>query len=150
MYQWPDDRCWYSSPLNGYFWEPTADNPNAFTAARRLDPGETQLLPGGIVMDWEPPEGCRREPRTIDSTPLEERRTAVYRCYNRSGDLIYVGVAVDPDRRWQHHASHAPWWAEVGTKSIEWHANRGAALAVEASVIATEAPTYNVMGKPKS
>ena len=149
MYLWPDDWCAYGSPLDGYFWQPSPDRPSLYVATRRLERNERQVLPGGVVMEWRPPVE-KTEKSALDTYPLAERPTALYRCYNESEELIYVGIAVDPQRRWKHHASLTPWWPEVQRRSIEWHDDRRSALNAEAAAIVTESPVYNIAGKPRS
>lgn len=146
MYLWPDDVCSYGGPLNGYFWEPSPNNPMLYISTRRLERGEQQILPGGVVVEWRSlDEMTRSTPTTV---PLYERGTALYRCYNATGELIYVGIAVNPDRRWNHHASRSPWWGEVTRRAVEWHDNRAKALTAEAAAIVDEHPKYNIAGKP--
>lgn len=74
-------------------------------------------------------------------------RTAVYRFYDASGELIYVGVAEDPELRAKQHAKTATWWPEVdGTRTtVNWHDSREAALAEEAQTIWDQRPRHNTV-----
>lgn len=57
------------------------------------------------------------------------RRTAVYRLYDRSQRLLYVGIAHDTKRRWREHAGDKDWWNLVHWKTAMWHTSRlGAAI----------------------
>jgi hypothetical protein len=78
--------------------------------------------------------------------------TAIYRLFDRSGSLLYVGVSVEPRTRIKTHIRDMPWGREVdGSRTrIEWAPDRPTALAVEASAIAEEAPAYNVTGSEKA
>jgi len=82
--------------------------------------------------------------------PLGQRmdmsqRTALYRLFNTSDVLLYVGIAFDPKNRWYEHASTKSWWPEVARKEVEWHANRPTALAAERRAIVAERPLYNIV-----
>jgi len=70
--------------------------------------------------------------------------TALYRLRDHEGELLYVGITDDLERRWKDHAKDKPWWPEVASKSTEWLPSRSRALTVEAKVIRAERPRYNV------
>ena len=70
------------------------------------------------------------------------RRTAVYRLYDATDVLLYIGVANRPDERWGTHRNK-PWWSQVARTEIEWHPNRDAALRCEAVAIREENPLHN-------
>ena len=72
-------------------------------------------------------------------------RTAVYRLYSARDELLYVGVARNPDVRWKHHAAHKAWWPEVGRRDVAWHPDRADALQAEAAAIRDESPRYNAV-----
>lgn len=76
--------------------------------------------------------------------PRQRARTAVYRLYDQSGVLLYVGISDKPTRRWTQHESGKPWYSEVHTSTVEWHPNREAALWHERRAIRIEGPRYNV------
>lgn len=73
----------------------------------------------------------------------EPERTALYRLFGSDGQLLYMGIARDPERRWAEHAQRQAWWHLVTRKTVEWHAGRNAALAAEASATADEKPLYD-------
>ncbi|WP_174545592.1 GIY-YIG nuclease family protein [Nocardiopsis dassonvillei] len=70
----------------------------------------------------------------------------MYRLYNKSGQLLYVGVSSNPDVRFQGHA-RKPWWPEVAKRRIEWFEDRGRALREESAAILRENPKFNIAGK---
>jgi predicted GIY-YIG superfamily endonuclease len=72
-------------------------------------------------------------------------RTAVYRVYGDTDDLLYVGVAKSFGRRWSQHSSAKPWWAEVRRQTVDWFPTRQAALNAEATAIRDERPRYNTV-----
>jgi hypothetical protein len=49
------------------------------------------------------------------SEPIEfgEDPTALYRLYDRDGDLLYVGITRAPGPRMAQLAAVQPWWGEV-------------------------------------
>jgi hypothetical protein len=75
-------------------------------------------------------------------------RTAVYRLFNRGGDLLYVGISSDPPTRCINHSYDKPWWPEVASRTEEWRETRALALKAETAAIRTERPKYNKMGAP--
>lgn len=72
-----------------------------------------------------------------------EGRTALYRFYNSSDQLLYVGIAADPKERWAQHAADKTWWAEVIRRDVEWIPSRAAAEIAERDAIAAEKPQHN-------
>jgi hypothetical protein len=146
-YRWPDDVCVYSTPVDGCYWEPLPGNPHIYDAVRLLEPGEQQVLPNGYVSRWMPPQTTRHKQQ--DHVPLNSRITALYRLYSSADELLYVGVAADPDKRWKQHALLSHWWPQVRRREVEWHESRSLALGAEAVAIVAEAPIFNVAGKPR-
>jgi predicted GIY-YIG superfamily endonuclease len=70
--------------------------------------------------------------------------TALYRLRDRSGDLLYVGITENPERRYNDHAKDKSWWPDVDDRSVEWFPTRNHAIAAEAEAIHTERPRHNV------
>jgi len=68
---------------------------------------------------------------------------AVYRLYDATGALLYIGASCNPTRRYKDHASRRPWWREVYRREVEWHPTRAAALAAEREAIKSDRPRYN-------
>ncbi|MYU24609.1 GIY-YIG nuclease family protein [Streptomyces sp. SID8352] len=71
-------------------------------------------------------------------------RTALYRLYDVDDQLLYIGIAVDPETRMRVHSREKTWWPLVAQRSIEWFTDRPAAEAAERSAIITEQPVHNV------
>lgn len=58
---------------------------------------------------------------------------AVYHLHDRDGVLLYVGMSINPERRFRQHAAKRPWWPEVdpsGTVAV-WYKDRFAAAIAE-------------------
>lgn len=72
------------------------------------------------------------------------KRHALYRFFNTDGDLLYIGITIDPGSRWKGHAADKKWWHEVTTITLEHHPSRVAVEAAEIAAIQTEHPRYNI------
>jgi hypothetical protein len=70
---------------------------------------------------------------------------ALYRFYGAEDDLLYVGITVDPGRRWTRHRSDKLWWTEVARIQIDQFPDRPSVLAAELEAIEQERPRYNIM-----
>lgn len=79
--------------------------------------------------------------------PQPPGRTALYRLRAEDGDLLYLGITVNPIRRWSEHRRDRrdAWWPQVRFKSVEWHRTRVLAMAAERVAIRTERPAFNVL-----
>lgn len=80
--------------------------------------------------------------------PYDPTSVAVYRFYNDTGALLYVGIASSPKARFAQHTETKRWWWEVATWLIDWYGSREEAAAVEAISIVQEKPAYNIAGAP--
>ena len=69
---------------------------------------------------------------------------ALYRFWAADGALLYVGITINPGRRWRAH-QRREWWHEVASITVETHPDRPAVLAAERAAIATEHPRCNVI-----
>lgn len=75
-------------------------------------------------------------------------KPSVYRAYDSSGALLYVGASVNLLTRINDHSLRARWGA-VDTVTYAEHDTLECALACEAEAIVAELPLWNVRGKPK-
>lgn len=75
-------------------------------------------------------------------------RTALYRLFNDSGQLLYVGISHKPDVRWGQHSEEKEWWPEVDRRAVEWHESRLSAERAELAAIVAEKPLHNKVGTP--
>lgn len=73
------------------------------------------------------------------------RRHALYRFYSTTGELLYVGITLDPGARWKAHSKDKPWWADVARVTIEEHPDRVSVLEAERTAIIAEKPLHNVV-----
>lgn len=70
-------------------------------------------------------------------------RTALYRHFDGSDCLLYVGITRDPARRFAMHCATKGWVFDIATIRIEWLPTKEAALDAERRAIAIEGPRYN-------
>lgn len=73
----------------------------------------------------------------------QNRATAVYRFFDASERLLYVGIAYDPAERWKHHAAVTKWWKDAVDNTIDWYDTRAEAERAELTAIRYEKPVYN-------
>lgn len=68
----------------------------------------------------------------------------LYRFWNASDALLYVGITADPLARWKRHKDEKPWWHDVARVTIEHFGSREDVDTAETLAIQTESPQYNV------
>ncbi|MEU6233811.1 GIY-YIG nuclease family protein [Kitasatospora sp. NPDC047058] len=70
--------------------------------------------------------------------------TALYRCYDENGWLLYVGITLDPDRRFREHTKTFGWWPAVASTTVNWLPFGGRlAQDVETLAVCLEKPACN-------
>lgn len=84
----------------------------------------------------------RPKPARID--PFWRKPHALYRLFDGSGDLLYVGISLSALERMSAHRSRQPWWADVASIELENYPTRQEVLTAERRAIRTEHPRYNV------
>lgn len=72
--------------------------------------------------------------------------TFVYRLFDASDRLLYVGVSSNLGTRFKAHAKDKNWWPDVVRFSLVQHADRVEALAAELAAIRSERPLHNIVG----
>jgi hypothetical protein len=68
--------------------------------------------------------------------------TILYRQYDASGALLYIGVAENPFQRKDYD-----WFRDIVRIDFEHHPTRSTALAAKAAAIRAENPRFNKQGK---
>lgn len=83
------------------------------------------------------------------TTSLAARPAAVYRWFDATGALLYVGISSNLAIRTDQHHLTKRWWPEIATCRVEWFPNRAEALEAESAAIAAENPRYNSQRPPR-
>lgn len=73
---------------------------------------------------------------------------ALYRLWDKSGGLLYVGCSTQPLSRMKSHEGIKPWATAVSAATLEWFPDKTAALVAEKEAIASELPEWNVHHRP--
>lgn len=76
-----------------------------------------------------------------DST---SRPHSLYRAYDLSGALLYVGITLNIPNRFTAHQGNKAWWSDVANIKLEHFPDRAAVLTAERTAIMEEAPAYNI------
>ncbi|MFD6360168.1 winged helix-turn-helix domain-containing protein [Streptomyces roseolus] len=73
-------------------------------------------------------------------------RTALYRYFDAEGNLLYLGITNDVQRRELQHRrdSARTWFPLIATRTQAWFETRSEAETAELAALATEAPPWNV------
>lgn len=75
----------------------------------------------------------------------------VYRVYDATERLIYIGATTNLTQRLVHHRSQAWWWSLAARIAHEPHEDMAAAFVAETAAIRTERPAFNLVanrGRP--
>lgn len=80
----------------------------------------------------------------MTTTPLADRPHALYRFFDRTGDLLYIGITASIPSRLVAHRDDKPWWTHVVDIRVEHFDNRPDVLAAEKAAIKAERPKWNV------
>lgn len=85
---------------------------------------------------------------SVGQAELATKPHALYRFYDRTDVLLYVGISIDLPARLRKHRREKPWWLEIANITVEPHDSRAEALAAEAVAITEETPLYNDQHNP--
>lgn len=69
----------------------------------------------------------------------------LYRAYDATNELLYVGITGNVTLRIGQHAATKSWWHDVAKIDVDTFPDRASAMEEEAALIRTEQPRYNVM-----
>lgn len=70
-------------------------------------------------------------------------KNCVYRHFDASGTLLYVGVSLCAVTRLSGHREHSGWFQEIARVTVEWFDSRELALEAERKAIRAEKPKHN-------
>ncbi len=71
--------------------------------------------------------------------------TNLYRHYDSSDKLLYVGISVSAVNRLKEHIDSSKWTSDISTVKIESFPDRNSALLAEKLAIKTEKPIWNII-----
>lgn len=74
---------------------------------------------------------------------LPQSPHALYRFFDRTDVLLYIGISVNLPARLRQHSGGKPWWLTVARISVEYYPSRDEALAAERAAIKAERPLFN-------
>ena len=77
-------------------------------------------------------------------TEFTNDATALYRLYDATGALLYVGITTSLKVRMAQHAADKSWWPEVTRKTVTWCDDRAEAAKAELVAIRAERPLHNI------
>jgi predicted GIY-YIG superfamily endonuclease len=70
----------------------------------------------------------------------------VYRHFDASGKLLYIGMSSNAPARKRWHSRNAPWFDQIASWTFEEFESRSAAMAAEKAAIEAERPLHNKTG----
>lgn len=73
-------------------------------------------------------------------------RYILYRVFDESDSLLYVGATTNPGLRFADHGRVQPWWDGAATIKLQHLSSAGELENAELDAIAAENPRYNVSG----
>jgi excinuclease UvrABC nuclease subunit len=74
----------------------------------------------------------------------QSRETALYRHFDASGCLLYVGISLSHVSRFAKHRDRSEWFKSIATVTVEWFDTRKLAMAAEKAAIEREHPKFNI------
>lgn len=72
-------------------------------------------------------------------------QNVLYRFFNATGQLLYVGITMNPPQRFKAHQNDKHWWSEVVGITVERYVSREELAAAERRAIRVERPQHNVI-----
>lgn len=79
----------------------------------------------------------------VESQPTHLRETFLYRHFDKDGNLLYIGIAANLEKRTAAHR-HSHWFPQIDKVTSEAFESRFLALEAEEKAIQQENPKYNV------
>lgn len=72
------------------------------------------------------------------------KQNYLYRHFDSEGNLLYVGISINPFKRLNEHKQASSWFDKVKNLTIERFESRDQALIAETDAILNEKPIYNI------
>lgn len=83
--------------------------------------------------------------RFVDTNPPSDPAHVLYRFYSATGQLLYVGITMNPPQRFKNHRDSKAWWEQVSGITVENYPTRGDLEQAERRAIQVERPLHNVI-----
>lgn len=84
----------------------------------------------------------------MDSSPGNPH--VLYRFFSATGQLLYVGITMNPPQRFKAHGKSKEWWDQVRGITVETYPSREHLLRAERRAIQVERPFHNVTHNRKT
>lgn len=68
----------------------------------------------------------------------------LYRFYSEDNTLLYIGITINPGRRFVEHQAAKPWWHTIARITLEKYPDATTLADAERLAIAVQRPLYNV------
>lgn len=81
---------------------------------------------------------------------MQDEETSLYRHWDDSGNLLYVGISIHPFIRLDQHRVSSHWFSSVVRVDIERFSCRDEAQKAERIAIASENPLHNIVYSPSA
>jgi excisionase family DNA binding protein len=109
---------------------------SARTVRRIIDAGELRAVRLGLSGKSD-----RVHP---DDLERYMRQTALYRHFDASGRLLYLGISLNHLSRLSEHRADAHWFRSIARIDVEWFDTRSKAERAERKAIKSERPLHNI------
>lgn len=74
----------------------------------------------------------------------------LYRFFSSTGQLLYIGITMNPPQRFKAHQGDKDWWTEVSGITVESYPTREELACAERRAIKVERPAYNKVHNSRS
>lgn len=110
-----------------------------------IEAGEREL-PSGVLAptNRELASRAARQEQQLACRPEGPRPAVLYRAFDATGQLLYVGISLRAPERMHQHQRDKPWWTEVACITLEHHATIKSAEQAETDAIVADKPRYNI------
>lgn len=76
---------------------------------------------------------------------MSNKTHVLYRFYSATGQLLYVGITMNPPQRFKSHRDSKEWWPTVSGITVENYSSRDELAQAERRAIQVEHPLHNVV-----
>jgi predicted GIY-YIG superfamily endonuclease len=84
------------------------------------------------------------EYRFVTPAPVNNQAHVLYRFYSATGQLLYVGITMNPPKRFKNHRDGKEWWSAVSGITVETYNTRDELEKAERRAIQVERPLHNI------